>query len=139
VGILQEHARLRGDKLRKSIYSDVVCRRTHKIDSSKGGWLGFTDKYWAATMIPDQTRAIHNFPASASNGRDVYQTDYLARMPSSFSPAARGYQDQLFAGAKVVKTVQAIGDKYKITKFDLMIDWAGLNSSCRCSICSIPQ
>ena len=45
-------------------------------------------------------------------------------MPSSFSPAATAlYQDQLFAGAKVVKTIQAIGDKYKIDKFDLMIDW----------------
>jgi YidC/Oxa1 family membrane protein insertase len=37
--------------------------------------------------------------------------------------ATATYQDQLFAGAKVVKTIQAIGEKYHIKKFDLMIDW----------------
>ena len=92
---------------------------------SQGGWLGFTDKYWAAAMIPDQTRAIATtFQHQLQNGRDVYQTDYLAKDAIIVQPGGTGlYQDQLFAGAKVVETIQAIGEKYKIAKFDLMIDW----------------
>jgi YidC/Oxa1 family membrane protein insertase len=114
-----------GDKLQEIHYSDVAeATEPTKIDS-QGGWLGFTDKYWAATMIPDQARAITtSFLHQVQNGRDVYQTDYLAKDAVIVQPGGKGlYQDQLFAGAKVVKTIQAIGDKYKIAKFDLMIDW----------------
>jgi YidC/Oxa1 family membrane protein insertase len=114
-----------GDKLQEIDYSDVVGATEPTRIDSQGGWLGFTDKYWAATMIPDQTRAFtSSFLHQVQNGRDVYQTDYLAKDAIIVQPGGNGlYQDQLFAGAKVVKTIQAIGDKYKIAKFDLMIDW----------------
>ena len=107
-----------GDKLQEIDYSDVLgVTEPTRIDS-QGGWLGFTDKYWAATMIPDQTRAITtSFLHQVQNGRDVYQTDYLAKDAVIVQPGAMGlYQDRLFAGAKVVKTIQAIGEKYKITE-----------------------
>ncbi len=113
------------DRLQEIDYSDVQgVKEPTRIDS-QGGWLGFTDKYWAATMVPDQTRAITtSFLHQIQNGRDVYQTDYLAKDAIIIQPGGKGlYQDNLFAGAKVVKTVQAIGEKYKIAKFDLIIDW----------------
>lgn len=114
-----------GDKLQEVHYSDVVDATEPVKVESQGGWLGFTDKYWAATMIPDQTRAITStFQHQLQNGRNVYQTDYLAKDAIVIQPGTTGlYQDQLFAGAKVVETIQAIGEKYKIVKFDLMIDW----------------
>ena len=114
-----------GDKLQEINYSDVQGVKEPTRVDSQGGWLGFTDKYWAAVMIPDQTRAISTtFQHQLQNGRDVYQTDYLAKDAIIIQPGATGlYQDQLFAGAKVVETIQAIGEKYKIAKFDLMIDW----------------
>jgi YidC/Oxa1 family membrane protein insertase len=114
-----------GDKLQEINYSDVQGVKEPTRVDSQGGWLGFTDKYWAAVMIPDQSRAIATtFQHQLQNGRDVYQTDYLAKDAIIVQPGGNGlYQDQLFAGAKVVETIQAIGDKYKIAKFDLMIDW----------------
>ena len=114
-----------GDKLQEIKYSSVVDATEPTQVDSQGGWLGFTDKYWAATMIPDQTRAItSSFQHQVQNGRDVYQTDYLAKDAVIVQPGAKGlYQDQLFAGAKVVRTIQAIGGKYQIKRFDLMIDW----------------
>jgi YidC/Oxa1 family membrane protein insertase len=114
-----------GDKLQEINYSDVQGVKEPTRVDSQGGWLGFTDKYWAAVMIPDQTRAIATtFQHQLLNGRDVYQTDYLAKDAIVVQPGSNGlYQDQLFAGAKVVETIQAIGEKYKIAKFDLMIDW----------------
>jgi YidC/Oxa1 family membrane protein insertase len=114
-----------GDKLQEIKYSDVVGAAEPTRIDSQGGWLGFTDKYWAATMIPDQARAITtSFLHLMQNGRDVYQTDYLAKDAVIVQPGGNGlYQDQLFAGAKVVKIIQSIGEKHKIAKFDLMIDW----------------
>ena len=35
------------------------------------------------------------------------------------------FEDHIYAGAKVVNTINAIGTKYAIERFDLMIDWAG--------------
>lgn len=114
-----------GDKLQEIDYSDVQgVKEPTRIDSV-GGWVGFTDKYWAATMIPDQTRAITtSFLHQLNNGRDIYQTDYLAKDAIIVQPGAAGlYQDQLFAGAKVVETVQAVGEKYKVASFEYVIDW----------------
>ena len=114
-----------GDKLQEVKYKDVAGATEPTRVDSVGGWLGFTDKYWAATLIPDQTRAISSsFQHQLQNNRDVYQTDYLAKDALIVQPGAKAlYQDQLFAGAKVVRAIQAIGEKYQIKKFDLMIDW----------------
>ena len=114
-----------GDKLQEVKYAAAAKdSEPTKVDSD-GGWLGFTDKYWAAALIPEQARAITaTFQHQLVAGRNVYQTDYLSRDAIIVQPGATAaYQDQLFAGAKVVKTIQSIGDKYKIKKFDLMIDW----------------
>lgn len=114
-----------GDKLQEVKYKDVAGATEPTRVDSQGGWLGFTDKYWAATLIPDQTRAISSsFQHQLQNNRDVYQTDYLAKDALIVQPGAKAlYQDQFFAGAKVVRAIQAIGEKYQIKKFDLMIDW----------------
>ncbi len=106
-------------------YSDhAEATEPEKYDST-GGWIGFTDKYWAAAMIPDQTRPLTaSFLHRKQDNRDVFQTDYLAKDPIVVEPGSSAtYQDQLFAGAKVVQTIDAVGEKYQIKNFDLMVDW----------------
>ena len=39
-------------------YADVECRRRQRASPSTGGWLGITDKYWMAALIPDRTKPI---------------------------------------------------------------------------------
>ena len=113
------------DKLQEVKYSAAVKDPLPTQIDSTGGWIGFTDKYWAAAMIPNQATAIStSFKHELQNNRNIYQTDYLSRDAIVIQPGASAiYKDELFAGAKVVKTIQAIGEKYKIKKFDLMIDW----------------
>ncbi|HRX34944.1 MAG TPA: membrane protein insertase YidC [Aestuariivirga sp.] len=90
-----------------------------------GGWLGFTDKYWAATIIPDQTMPVTaTFLHQKAGDRDIYQTDYLAKDALVAQPGATvSARDQLFAGAKVVQTINSIEVKHGIAGFDYMIDW----------------
>ncbi len=113
------------DKLQEVKYAGAKDAKEPTQVDSVGGWIGFTDKYWAAAMIPNQASAITtSFKHRLQDNRDIYQTDYISRDPLVVQPGASAiYKDQLFAGAKVVKTIQAIGDKYHIKKFDLMIDW----------------
>jgi len=111
--------------LKEVKYKDANGATEPDKTDAKTGWLGFTDKYWAAALIPDPSKAITGtFQHQKLDERDVYQTDYLARdaltVPAGGSAT---YQDMFFAGAKVVQTINKIYDKHKIDRFDLMIDW----------------
>ncbi len=89
-----------------------------------GGWAGFTDKYWATALVPDQSRSFDaSFSAIGAAGDRTYQTATIAA-PLTVAPGATAEStSHIFAGAKVVTLL----DKYKqslgIEKFDLMIDW----------------
>lgn len=105
-------------------YSALQDGAPQKFDST-GGWLGFTDKYWATALIADQGIATANtFQHIKQNGRDGFQADYLAR-DAITAPAGgvASYQDKLFAGAKVVRTINQIQESHNIAGFDYMIDW----------------
>ena len=58
-------------------------------------WLGITDKYWAATLLPDTDAKVRaRFSAAESGGLNTYQTDYLLQpqtiAPGSAAPPTRG-------------------------------------------------
>ncbi|MFG1247680.1 membrane protein insertase YidC [Xanthobacter flavus] len=92
--------------------------------SATGGWLGITDKYWAATVIPDQSVKVDaKFSSAMINGQQTFQTDYLAQ-PLTVEPGSKiTSSGQLFAGAKVVQVVDGYAETYKIDRFDRLIDW----------------
>ncbi len=87
---------------------------------SRGGWLGFTDKYWLAALAPAQDAAITATFRKSPNG--AYQADY-ARQPIVVPPGqAISVESRLFAGAKE----KALLDRYEamgIPKLSKSIDW----------------
>ncbi|WP_341990970.1 membrane protein insertase YidC [Azorhizobium sp. AG788] len=102
-----------------------------KMDDAKpltfkatGGWLGITDKYWAATVIPDQKTAVDaKFSSGLQGNTRTFQSDFLAA-PQTIAPGATGAsQSRLFAGAKEVAVVDGYEKTYGIDRFDLLIDW----------------
>jgi YidC/Oxa1 family membrane protein insertase len=106
-------------------YKDVAEQtEPTKIDTT-GGWLGFTDKYWAAAVIPDQGKPVtSSFIHTKSGERDLYQTDYLAKDALVVQPGqSASHMDRVFAGAKVVRTINQIETKHQIQGFNYMIDW----------------
>ena len=49
-------------------------------DNAVGGFLGITDKYWAAAVIPDQAQAYQGaFTARQDPTGKAYQADVLGR------------------------------------------------------------
>jgi len=89
-----------------------------------GGWLGITDKYWGVAAIPDQKQAVTGtFRHTHESGHDMFQADYLGK-DALVVPAGQtaSYESRLFAGAKVVDTINRYRDA-GIERFDLMIDW----------------
>jgi YidC/Oxa1 family membrane protein insertase len=87
-------------------------------------WLGFTDKYWAATLLPDIAAKVRaRFSFELSNNIKKFQTDYLLD-PQTIAPGATGTASaRLFAGAKEVEVVDNYDTDLKLNRFELLIDW----------------
>jgi len=100
-------------------------RRTFK--DQVGGWLGVTDKYWAAALIPPQkdkfTATFATEQRRIATETDQFETRFETA-PIVLAPGARGTStSNLYAGAKNVTLIDGYEQKLGITQFNLMIDW----------------
>lgn len=89
-----------------------------------GGFVGITDKYWAAAAIPDQASPYTgSFTERTDGATKVYQANVLGNVQVIQPGASAAATQQLFAGAKEVNTVNAYQANQNIKQFDLLIDW----------------
>ena len=96
------------------------------FDGKTGGWLGITDKYWAAALIPDQKATYAgSFRGQPSVGgsQEVFWTDYQLGVVPVAAGATYKTEGKLFAGAKQVKVIEAYEVEHGIEKFELLVDW----------------
>ena len=119
IGVLGEEA-----GLQEIDYSDLVEDAPVK-ENAVGGWLGLTDKYWAAAIIPPQDeeyQARMNGEAASSSAGALYRADFRLGGRTVAPGTIVDVESRLFAGAKKVDLI----DEYNadgILKFDLLIDW----------------
>ena len=98
-----------------------------KVMKTTGGWFGFSDRYWAAAIIPGQTEAVDaRFAATGAPPRQDYQSDFLAPSVDVAPGALAAQQTRVFAGALEVGTLDDYIAKLGIKKLDLLIDWGRL-------------
>jgi YidC/Oxa1 family membrane protein insertase len=115
--------------LQELSYSDLQKEGGGKsFEKATGGWVGFTDKYWAAALIPDQGQTYRASMSGKDKKRtgtdkEEYQTDYQLAPVVVPAGTSTTISSQLFAGAKQVQLIDAYKERYNIAKFDLMIDW----------------
>jgi YidC/Oxa1 family membrane protein insertase len=98
------------------------------------GWLGITDKYWAAALLPDTDAKLQaRFSSNLAGTTRTYQTDYLQDAQTIAAGASGTANARLFAGAKEASVVginsmfaPSLGGYNKeldLNHFDLLIDW----------------
>jgi YidC/Oxa1 family membrane protein insertase len=87
-------------------------------------WLGITDKYWAAVLLPDTSARVQaEFTAGSVGSTRIYRTDYRLD-PITIAPGGtRTAYDRLFAGAKEVSIIDGYQVSLHLNHFDLLIDW----------------
>jgi YidC/Oxa1 family membrane protein insertase len=115
-----------GDGSVQEVTYAKIAKETNEVDEMKGagGWLGFTDKYWAAAIIPGQDQEIDaRFSEGGQPTRPDYQSDFVAPALAVAPGASASQSTHIFVGAKEVSTIDGYAAQYGIKKFDLMIDW----------------
>ncbi len=118
--------------LQEFTYKNIEDKKSINFDVVNG-WLGITDKYWAATLLPDtDARLKARFSTSMLGTTRTFQTDYLLDAQTIAPGATASVNGRLFAGAKEVSIVGinfpfvGIGGYNKelgLNHFDLLIDW----------------
>jgi YidC/Oxa1 family membrane protein insertase len=112
------------DGLQEVTYKDALEKKAIDFKEKKSGWLGFTDKYWAAALVPNQnTPYTAHFTGNTVNNRAYFQTDYLLSPITVAAGEKQSVESRVFAGAKQVGVIDAYEAKYQIKLFERMIDW----------------
>ena len=114
-------------KLQEIDYSEALDDGGGKNYDETGGWLGFTDKYWAAALVPDQTKpflgSMRATQKKTEKQREAFQTDYLMPELTVAPSASQSVKSHLFIGAKKVDLINKYESEQKILEFNYLIDW----------------
>jgi len=101
---------------------DTVSEAGQVRFDSNGGWIGFTDQYWLAAVVPVQGASPIAAEFRHVAGTDRFQASYVAQPVSAAPGRAAVYTSRLFAGAKEVQLL----DRYSAelgTPLEQAIDW----------------
>ncbi|PPR15176.1 MAG: Membrane protein insertase YidC [Alphaproteobacteria bacterium MarineAlpha9_Bin3] len=110
------------DRVKELDYDDLEEEK--KIsEKSNTGWLGITDKYWLAALIPDQNFQFEGFFQSFNQSENIkFQTSYLGPKISVTPNSERNYSSRFYTGAKELPILDK-HEKNGIPMFDKAIDF----------------
>src|SRR5712671_5143600 len=113
-----------GDQgLQEVTYKTLDDKKRMAFDTGNA-WLGFTDKYWAAILLPEASSHLQaEFSASALGALKTYQADYLQDAQTVGPGGTASATARLFAGAKEVSILDGYDKTLDLNRFDLAIDW----------------
>jgi YidC/Oxa1 family membrane protein insertase len=97
------------------------------VETSTGGWVGITEKYWMAALIPDQSSKIEaRFRNTEVGGVTVFDSTFTGE-PRTLAPGtATTNTTRLFAGAKRVQILDAYSKDLNIPRLRWAVDWGFL-------------
>jgi YidC/Oxa1 family membrane protein insertase len=119
-----------GDNLEESDYKDIA---NYDFDQREGGntsieaveengWVGFTDKNWMTSLIPEPGQAFTSVVKYVPTA-DIYQVE--SRLPAQIVEPGATIESTsyLFAGAKEWEAIKSYENDLGIYKFIDSIDW----------------
>lgn len=94
---------------------------------SNSGWIGMTQKYWLAALMPsaekDTGNAKFRFVGESVGDKTKYQADMMGAAVTVAAGQSASVPVQFFAGPKVVSLLDSYEDQYDIPHFDLAVDF----------------
>jgi YidC/Oxa1 family membrane protein insertase len=103
---------------------DKLKEKGSEDHTTTGGWIGFTDKYWLVSLIPDQKTSYQTkFKSQTINGIDRYSTETISPEFDVAPNQSIETTQHMFSGAKILRMLDAYEEKLGFEKFDLAIDF----------------
>ena len=105
-------------------YGDLDDENAITPEKVTEGWLGITDKYWGAALIPGSGNAFQpRFYRGQAGAEPTYQADFLGDAVAAPAGASAEQITYLFAGAKEVSVIDGYEEQLNIPLFNRFIDW----------------
>ena len=114
------------ETLSEQDYDDLVDAGNRGLSfdtETAGGWIGITDKYWLAALMPEQNQKVSFAMRALQGSPQRYQTDFLGQQQTLQPGAEISWTTYLFAGAKRVALLDRYSEELNIPNFDLAIDF----------------
>ena len=103
-------------------YDDIIEEGSKSV-ISKGGWVGITDKYWLAALIPDQRSRIEGGFKAVLKNIERYQAQYTSNEIVLEKGETTSVKSNVFIGAKEVDLLDKYSNQLSIEMFDRAVDF----------------
>ncbi|MBV0913110.1 membrane protein insertase YidC [Anianabacter salinae] len=110
------------DNMTEYDLDDSQTLRSEAFQVEGNGWIGFTDHYWMATLIPEPGspfRATAKYDAR----RDIYRTEAVQPTVEIAPGTTATSTSRFFAGAKEWEAIRDYQNEQGIDRFVDAIDW----------------
>jgi YidC/Oxa1 family membrane protein insertase len=121
-----------GDQGLQELTYKKVDEQAVAFTNVTNAWLGITDKYWAAALLPDTNQTLMQAHFSTGGTQKRYQADYLLAAQTINIGGTGSANARVFAGAKEASVVGlnfpfvgfgGYNQQLGLNHFDLLIDW----------------
>tara|TARA_B100000029_G_scaffold147005_1_gene142374 strand:- start:872 stop:2551 length:1680 start_codon:yes stop_codon:yes gene_type:complete len=88
--------------------------------NAKDGWLGITDKYWIASLIPEREKKFR----TDFEYKNKFRASFIETKPTAIGAnESKSNEIKIVVAAKEVDVIDGYAASLNINKFDLAIDW----------------
>ncbi|MBI1200268.1 MAG: membrane protein insertase YidC [Phenylobacterium sp.] len=95
--------------------------------TSTGGWIGITDKYWLAALIPAQNQEIKGqYRLTKTPSVNVFDANYVGAAREIAAGQQISATSHVFAGAKEVGLLKSYQTNLHVEHLDEAVDWGML-------------
>ena len=109
------------DELIEEDYDDIQDKKFSK--TAQKGWLGISDKYFIASIIPSESKEFK----TTFDYKDKFRINFITTNPQELNQNSFiESKFQAIVAAKRVRVIDDYAESLKIDKFDLVIDWGYL-------------
>lgn len=111
------------NKLEEIKYSDLQEKSRMEFES-KGGWFGFTDKYWLTALLPHQkTQNSVHFRHVQQADEKKFQVDFITPVAPIAAGETLSNTVNIFSGPKELNLLDSYETKLGVEHFDLAVDF----------------
>ena len=118
-----------GEDLIEAKYDGLIKKPEQTFDGQTG-WIGITDKYWFASLIPDQKqKQLFRFlaqPNEAEKAKSIFQVDARGDAVTSVAGQTIENTQHIFVGVKDINALENYEAQLGTNHFDLAVDFGKL-------------